>query len=266
MARVQRDHNDLFVYQNQAASESAFEVFLRNTTEKAALASYIASKIEEINRPSPGLSILDVGCGDASLLTLTGKQTSRPFFYTGIEPVPQLCQQAIQNISQTTSSFIVLNEPYGLTALAPNSQDLIVASNLYHLHIEEVPLFLLSLKSLLKPGGCILFVYRSGESDGITQFRLRFESLFYEDYRLPRNANDILNICEAGGITGLGPETISSKVIFPEGEDTDRIIEFIMNMDISNIPQPMRSEMEEFLVMHGRELISSQAVFVLKKD
>lgn len=265
MDRKQRPHNDLYVYKSTPAEESPFETYVRNSNEKNVVASYIRTRAMTLGTQPGRISVLDIGCGDGSLAVNAFSQVSIDVNYTGVEPATNLCTVAHQALNAHLPEPHFINDYFSPELLGDAKYQIIIASNLYHLGIDEVAEFIRQARSLLAKDGELLFIYR-GTDDGIAQFRLRFESLLYEDYRLPRNVEDILLACKIAGLSYSSVDDLIAKVTLPENAEALRIIEFIMNLGVADLPDGMLTEMLEYVSLHNRELTSTQTVITFRRD
>lgn len=267
----QRPHSDLFVYQHD--KRTPFHVFLEHTSEKEDLGKAIYLEINrplKSNNPDKRYAILDVGSGDSSLMLHALKMLSganQHIQYDAIEPVRTNVVQAkrLLDTAKLGVDYRIFYQPFEhFLALSNERYDCIVASNLYHLSEQAVPLFIRELKAILKPQGKILFIYRTGNDD-VINLRRRFEAPLYADYIPPRTLMSILPTLERAGISYDSIKEIKSVLSFdgPQ-EDTDKIIEFILNMPTSDLPKPILSNIRSFIARKQNRLITTQSIMTIK--
>ena len=119
---------------------AAFQNLLGGPRTRAAL-------IADYLRPAPGMRVLDIGCGSASLLPDLG-----PVAYTGIDLNPEHIAAAKARFG--TSATFLCGSVAGLGALAQGPFDLVMGIGvLHHLDDPEVDALARDVAARLAPGG-----------------------------------------------------------------------------------------------------------------
>lgn len=258
----QRGHKDLFVY--MAESEpSPFVHFLSYTDEKENLSKFLAQEIITQSKNST-IKVLDVGCGDASLATsaIARSECGSRIEYIGIEPAGMNVTFAEENLKKMHIEGRIINDYFDEDKLN-GAFDLSIASNLYHLEMDEIPSFLQHLRRATSSFGYAYFIYR-GESDDILKFRREFEPLLHSEYKQPRTMRDVRRACK-GEVLHSPPEAIHSKLIFPESrKEREKLFEFILNISVGQLNRDFIENLHRYVEEKKSVFHTQQVVIKIK--
>ena len=213
------------------------------------------------------LKILDVGCGDGSLLsgtlsTLKDRSGIPQVTYHGIDPIELNTARSQVNFTLDHPHTDTLFFNLGYESFAPenNEYDFIVASNLYHLDLCEVPSFVKSLQNRLGKGGAIYFIYRA-EKDELVDLQRICDPLILGYEKEVRTIKDITSSLSAVGIGYEDMGTIESKVNLKSPDaNRNKVLEFILNYEYQKAPDELKLKAEGFIGERNGTLISRQGI------
>jgi hypothetical protein len=262
--QVKRDHKDLYVYEPSGGS-SPFEVFLGHTNEKREMSKFLGAQVIALDSVEE-LRILDIGSGDSSLamsmLTASGKDLST-ITYEAVEPVEHntsLARRSLASLSIANCIHETRFEDY--RPQVGKAYEMILASNLYHLTLDEIPDFIVQARSMLVPStGLLYFVYRDS-ADDILEFRSIFESRMYgKDFIRPRTINDVFGRLSEHKIAHQSSYSVGSELKFPQDPLVyNKLVEFILNHDPRTLGQGLQDEIHQYLEVKNFALNTRHAV------
>jgi len=263
----QRNHRDLFVYEN--SSQAPFDVFLERSNEKQKVGRYLYEQMLRmvLDNSRPATNILDIGSGDSSLVFYALQNLSKAKIkYTAIEPVVKSVYRAKQTLSKLGIDWEVENAVFD-DFTTDTRYDMIIASNLYHLDEHEIPDFIKKVKNMLSDNGKFYFIYRSSRHDDILELRKQYEGQMYDEFKQPRTMEIIKRIVNQSTIPYRSVDEINSEVDFGKDSRTrSKLIEFIFNRSFDSIDTKIMDSVQKFIADRQDILKSCQAVMIFDKQ
>ena len=147
-----RDRDHQHEYRLMALSDDVRELSGRHGRNE--LTDAISLRILDSLAPGPSARIVDIGCGDASLLRMLegdGHQAG----LTGVLPSREEVERLAGSLASSGSSITVVLGDTENTGLPAESYDIVIVNGVLHLAQPDPHASLMEFRRLLSPGGTV---------------------------------------------------------------------------------------------------------------
>jgi hypothetical protein len=142
--------------------------------------------------------------------------------------------------------------------------DSIIASNLYHIELSEIPGFIELLKGSLNEGGQVYFLYRA-DNDDLVEMQRSCDPIITGENSRVRTMDDVCLALENTGISHNRRGALDSVVDFNNPDiDVEKVIEFILNYKYHDIPSEAKDVIFNMLVSKNGQLLSKQEIIEIQ--
>ena len=121
---------------------------------RSELTDAISRHIVELLAPGSSARILDIGCGDASLLRILEREGHQGAL-TGVLPSPEEVQRLVESLALSGSRIDIVLGDTEKTGLAAGSYDIVIVNGVLHLAQPDPHASLLEFHRLLSRGGTV---------------------------------------------------------------------------------------------------------------